>query len=933
MKNNKRFLFHILQQITAFTMALSIGFLTMYSYARYDVSSHASSSYQFGLFSREADFEDTEVFDEMLISSLHSIIRYNVAKSQLETDGKFDGSKLIDVAAFANRKNKNDIVGKVNYTLEDLLKWGQYGVEYTLQDYTEEAFLALYGIDDMKYNGLLTDEQKNALRGVFFDVSEMPQTSENAESIELEIYDANISMDYDTYAESDDKENAYQGNAKLESLFKRATQITENSMKLGLDDNREAEMLQQLAETIMSASDVISGIYIEPETEELHVICVTLDERYKPSNGGTLMSHLDSLSEYSTYIVYITNTVSDLTYNYNEYLELKDSFGAGNTNILFYFQMTMLGKPVVVSNLGGNTLEGDMDAYFTENCGKYVIYKPQNITLNTNTHILTIEEMFDAFNSYEYAYPDTAKIYIGVDTSYPVEDVFSGASEVYHIFYQYRIFFIILFVCSLFAWIILTLYLSVRAGRVKVADGSVGIRLTWFDQIPTEIYLFLLCNVLFWGYFGLKIFDNWNNTEVFSRYRMHFTLLAGFCGMIISCFFCAFWYSLIRRLKKGSIIKGSILYFIWDKVVKKLFLGIRNCAVSLYDNAGLLLRSLLIMGSIMAYNFFAGIILMFQLDRGRIGFSMFLFLFLFFVVSVDVLVAYCWYRSRRTKKKLIADIKKLSDGNITYHADTAKLYGENLELAEAVNSIGASIKSAVETSMKDEKLKADLITNVSHDIKTPLTSIINYVDLLKREKIETQPVKGYIEILDAKSQRLKHLTEDLVEASKISSGNIVLHPEKIDVIELLHQTLGEFSEKFEEKHLKIVDGFSGESVLIWADSRRIFRVVENLFGNICKYAMPESRVYVDRELTEDGKYVILSLKNISAQSLNIKAEELTQRFIRGDVARSTEGSGLGLSIAKNLTELQGGKFDVYLDGDLFKVTLTFPVYDNEQENA
>lgn len=162
--------------------------------------------------------------------------------------------------------------------------------------------------------------------------------------------------------------------------------------------------------------------------------------------------------------------------------------------------------------------------------------------------------------------------------------------------------------------------------------------------------------------------------------------------------------------------------------------------------------------------------------------------------------------------------------------------------------------------MKDEKLKADLITNVSHDIKTPLTSIINYVDLLKRENIETQPVKGYIEVLDQKSQRLKHLTEDLVEASKISSGNIVLHMEKIDLIELLHQTVAEFSDKLEERRLTIVDGFSGEPVYIKADGRRIYRVVENLFGNICKYAMPETRVYIDRELTEDGKYVILCLK-------------------------------------------------------------------------
>ncbi len=228
--------------------------------------------------------------------------------------------------------------------------------------------------------------------------------------------------------------------------------------------------------------------------------------------------------------------------------------------------------------------------------------------------------------------------------------------------------------------------------------------------------------------------------------------------------------------------------------------------------------------------------------------------------------------------------------------------------------------------MKDERLKADLITNVSHDIKTPLTSIVNYVDLLKREKIESQPVKGYIEVLEAKSQRLKQLTDDLVEASKISSGNITLIMEKINLTELLQQSLGEFSEKFEEKNLQIVEDCQGDAFYIEADSRRIWRVIENLFQNICKYALEGTRVYLDIGQAPEKEEVVLSLKNISAQRLNIRAEELTERFIRGDVSRSTEGSGLGLSIAKNLTELQNGTFEIYLDGDLFKVTLTFPLY-------
>ena len=260
------------------------------------------------------------------------------------------------------------------------------------------------------------------------------------------------------------------------------------------------------------------------------------------------------------------------------------------------------------------------------------------------------------------------------------------------------------------------------------------------------------------------------------------------------------------------------------------------------------------------------------------------------------------------------------------------MHGENRALAEAVNSIGDGIQDAVATSMKDERLKADLITNVSHDIKTPLTSIINFVKLLKREDIADERIRGYIEVLDAKSQRLKQLTDDLVEASKISSGNISLQMERINFVELINQTIGEFMEKMEEKCLQVIPVMPERPVYIEADSRRIWRVVENLFGNVYKYALEGTRVYLDlTEKEENGrKTAVFSMKNISAQPLNIDADELTERFIRGDVSRSTEGSGLGLSIAKNLTELQNGKFDIYLDGDLFKVILTFPCMEEEK---
>ena len=226
--------------------------------------------------------------------------------------------------------------------------------------------------------------------------------------------------------------------------------------------------------------------------------------------------------------------------------------------------------------------------------------------------------------------------------------------------------------------------------------------------------------------------------------------------------------------------------------------------------------------------------------------------------------------------------------------------------------------------MKNERLKTDLITNVSHDIKTPLTSIINYVDILKRENIQDPKIRGYLDILEAKAQRLKTLTEDVVEASKVSSGNIVLEYMDVDLAEMIQQTEGEFAEKFAARNLSVVVNLPDEPAVIHVDGRRMWRVLENIFGNAAKYAMPGTRVYADADLSVDEENVRFSLKNVSEQQLNIAADELTERFIRGDISRSTEGSGLGLSIAKSLAEMQGGRFELYLDGDLFRVNILFP---------
>ena len=282
------------------------------------------------------------------------------------------------------------------------------------------------------------------------------------------------------------------------------------------------------------------------------------------------------------------------------------------------------------------------------------------------------------------------------------------------------------------------------------------------------------------------------------------------------------------------------------------------------------------------------------------------------------------------RQKLLNAIQEINSEEGNTRISESGLFAINRQMAAAVNDLGDGLRHALQEQMKSERMKADLITNVSHDLKTPLTSIINYVDLLKREELHNEKANEYLEVLDQKSQRLKQLTEDLVEASRASSGNVVLDIRRIDVKELLMQTSGEFVERFEARGLQLVEKFPQNPQYVDADGRRLWRIIENLFRNVEKYAMPHTRVYLD--LINDGDRVAFSLKNISENPLNISPEELTERFTRGDESRSTEGSGLGLSIAKDLTEIQQGTFEIYLDGDLFKVTVSFPTASETAES-
>lgn len=355
---------------------------------------------------------------------------------------------------------------------------------------------------------------------------------------------------------------------------------------------------------------------------------------------------------------------------------------------------------------------------------------------------------------------------------------------------------------------------------------------------------------------------------------------------------------------------------IWILILLLRFLW--NMALVILNHAGIVMRVSICFVSYL----FLQILLWVLSGKGVLSVAM--------LAGVNLVVLALLVTDGMQRQKLLTAIQEINSEEGNTRISESGLFAINRQMAAAVNDLGDGLRHALQEQMKSERMKADLITNVSHDLKTPLTSIINYVDLLKREELHNEKANGYLEVLDQKSQRLKQLTEDLVEASRASSGNVVLDIRRIDVKELLMQTSGEFVERFEARGLQLVENFPQNPQYVDADGRRLWRIIENLFRNVEKYAMPHTRVYLD--LINDGDRVAFSLKNISENPLNISPEELTERFTRGDESRSTEGSGLGLSIAKDLTEIQQGTFEIYLDGDLFKVTVSFPIASETAES-
>lgn len=433
-------------------------------------------------------------------------------------------------------------------------------------------------------------------------------------------------------------------------------------------------------------------------------------------------------------------------------------------------------------------------------------------------------------------------------------------------------------------------FLMASAGHWQ---GQAGIHLTWLDKIPADVWLIVLLCTFFIGWEAF--YYGWG--RVF------------FCAALVPLvllFLCAF----AAQCKAGTVLRSALIAriarFLW-RIVRSLFLGLWRIA----KNLPLVWKTALA-GLVLAFvEFF-----LFEQSRSASE-STVIFLLLKLVELLAIL--YIALNLRTLQK----GGEKLANGDFSSPIDTKYLIGDFKRYGQELNDVQSGLEQAVQEQMKAEHLKTELITNVSHDIKTPLTSIVNYVDLLKKEDIPSPEAREYIAVLDRQSHRLKKLTEDLVEASKASSGvlNVDLQPTDVNV--LFSQIEGEYQERLAACQLTLVTQPPAPGTVIRADSRLLSRVMDNLVSNICKYALPGTRVYVVSTLSREA--VTISFKNVSRDELNISPDELMERFVRGDASRHTEGSGLGLSIARSLVQLQGGRFDLAIDADLFRADITFPL--------
>lgn len=519
----------------------------------------------------------------------------------------------------------------------------------------------------------------------------------------------------------------------------------------------------------------------------------------------------------------------------------------------------------------------------------------------------------DAFENSNAAYI----VHVGVNEPTINDDTqFYQRYQVYKMVKPYTENAVTYTVASAAVILILLVYETIAAGHTKEEDG---IHLSWIDRIPFDVFTFVMILV------GCCICLIGSELSSSVSYMMFYEASMDFveAGLPLIAFVIllalvvyVYYISFVVRIKSHTLISNNVIV----KAIQFVYYPVKKVIVEFYDaycHSSEVWKKVIV--GLVCISFV--LLLIFFVTVAEVGE---VFFELFIVVLMLAMLYGVWIliKINADTKTLLTAAEKLANGELDYRISEEalnRLHGPFYEHAKNLNLVSEGMKKAIENELKSERMKAELITNVSHDIKTPLTSIINYVDLLSKPH-EEEKTEEYIDVLQRQSQRLKRLTEDVVEASKASSGNIQVHMDVVSIKEIIEQASAEYEERLKEKNLLLITKIPEEKIEVDADGRLLWRVLRNVFSNVSKYSMDGSRVYID--VMEDGENVITTIKNTSKNQLNITEEELMQRFVRGDSSRHTEGSGLGLNIAKSLMDLMQGSFEIQIDGDLFKSIIT-----------
>jgi len=483
-------------------------------------------------------------------------------------------------------------------------------------------------------------------------------------------------------------------------------------------------------------------------------------------------------------------------------------------------------------------------------------------------------------------------VYAYIDNSFPVRDEYYDVNSRINILMSFKNTIIYIAAISLATFILFFVLLMCVSARRADTDEIIPGKL---HKVPFDLLLSISAFTVW--FIDYAVLCSINQIDLLSVSLIAILILFSACALM------GIFMSIAGRVKTKTLISNNVIY----KLINLTSKLVKYIATKI----PLIWKLGLITVGLVAVDFFL-IILAYD---GLTAFA----LVLFTIKSLAFIAAVLYIGAVMTRLKTSAEM--LASGDLNYKTDTTFMLSDFKRHGENLNSISAGMSRAIENKLKSERLRTELITNVSHDIKNPLTSIINYSNLIAEEECNSQKHKEYSSVLVSKSEHLKRLLEDLIEMSKASTGNMSIELMPLDAGVLLDQIYGEFEERCEAAGLKLIIKKPEEQVMISADNRKIWRIFENLIGNACKYSLTGSRIYLNLEA--DNGTAVISVRNTSGEPLDISPDELMERFVRADSSRSTEGNGLGLSIARSLTEIQGGTMDVSIDGDLFKVTLIF----------